>query len=393
MFTNFLISKFIKNHDQINNKKVRDSYGYLASVVGILCNVLLFMAKLFIGLISNSIAVIADAFNNLSDAASSIITFLGFKLASKPADKEHPFGHGRIEYLSGFIVSFMVLLVGVEFIKSSFNKIIHPSLVKFEYIPFLILILSILTKLWLSSFNKSIGNKINSNALKASSFDALSDVIASSFVALSLLLSRWISFPIDGYFGIIISLFIIYSGISLIKETLNPLLGEAPEPKLVNEIIDKVMEYDLIMGVHDLIIHNYGPNKWMASIHAEVPANESIMKIHEVIDEAEKYVSEKLDILLVIHMDPVNTDDEEVEYARREIVLLLMKFPMIKSMHDFRVVGKGDYKNLIFDIVVDYTFVDNAENTKKIKDDINSYLKEKHPEYTAVITIDKDFMS
>ncbi|GAA0733532.1 hypothetical protein GCM10008906_04540 [Clostridium oceanicum] len=174
---------------------------------------------------------------------------------------------------------------------------------------------------------------------------------------------------------------------------MNPLLGEAPEPKLVNEIIDKVMEYDLIMGVHDLIIHNYGPNKWMASIHAEVPANESIMKIHEVIDDAEKYVSEKLDILLVIHMDPVNTDDEEVEYARREIVLLLMKFPMIKSMHDFRVVGKGDYKNLIFDIVVDYTFVDNAENTKKIKDDINSYLKEKHPEYTAVITIDKDFMS
>ncbi|WP_251860855.1 cation diffusion facilitator family transporter [Clostridium sp. Marseille-Q2269] len=391
MFTRFLITKFIKNHNNVNNKKVRDAYGYLASIVGILCNIILFVTKLSIGLISNSIAVIADAFNNLSDAASSIITFLGFKLASKPADKEHPFGHGRIEYLSGFIVSFMVLLVGVEFIKSSFNKIIHPTFVKFQLIPFVILVLSILVKLWLSIFNKSIGKKIDSNALKATSFDALSDVIASFFVALSLITSKWISIPLDGYFGIVISLFILYSGISLIKETLSPILGEAPDSKLVNEIVDNIMRNDLIMGVHDLIIHNYGPRRYMASIHAEVPSNESIVKIHEVIDKAEKEISEKLDLLLVIHMDPVNVDNKEVSFTRREVSKALERFPIIKSMHDFRIVGEDEYKNLIFDIVIDHSFKLTSELEDKLKKDIDDSIKKMHPQYNSVITVDRDF--
>ncbi|NFV13513.1 cation diffusion facilitator family transporter [Clostridium sp. FAM 1755] len=391
MFTRFLITKFIKNHNDVNNRKVRDAYGYLASIVGILCNIILFITKLSIGLISNSIAVIADAFNNLSDAASSIITFLGFKLASKPADKEHPFGHGRIEYLSGFIVSFMVLLVGVEFIKSSFNKIIHPTLVKFQLIPFVILILSILVKLWLSIFNKSIGNKIDSNALKATSFDALSDVIASFFVALSLIISKWISIPLDGYFGIVISLFILYSGISLIKETLSPILGEAPDSKLVNEIIDNIMRNDLIMGVHDLIIHNYGPRRYMASIHAEVPSNESIVKIHEVIDKAENEISKKLDLLLVIHMDPINVDNKEIAYTRKEVVKILEQFSIIKSMHDFRMVGEDEYKNLIFDIVIDHSFKLTSELENQLKKDIDNCIKKLHPKYNTVITIDRDF--
>lgn len=391
MFTRFLITKFIKNHNDVNNRKVRDAYGYLASIVGILCNIILFITKLSIGLISNSIAVIADAFNNLSDAASSIITFLGFKLASKPADKEHPFGHGRIEYLSGFIVSFMVLLVGVEFIKSSFNKIIHPTLVKFQLIPFVILILSILVKLWLSIFNKSIGNKIDSNALKATSFDALSDVIASFFVALSLIISKWISIPLDGYFGIVISLFILYSGISLIKETLSPILGEAPDSKLVNEIIDNIMRNDLIMGVHDLIIHNYGPRRYMASIHAEVPSNESIVKIHEVIDKAENEISKKLDLLLVIHMDPINVDNKEIAYTRKEVVKILEQFSIIKSMHDFRMVGEDEYKNLIFDIVIDHSFKLTSELENQLKKDIDNCIKKLHPKYNTIITIDRDF--
>ena len=222
MLSKLLVIKFVKDYKSTNHKEVRDSYGYLASIVGILTNIFLFIIKISVGLISHSIAVTADAFNNLSDAASSIITFLGFKLASKPADKEHPFGHGRIEYISGLIVSFMVLLVGFEFIKSSFDRIKNPSIVKFQWIPFLLILFSIIVKLWLSRFNKYIGNTINSGALKASSLDALSDVITSSSVALSLLLAKWISFPIDGYFGILVSLFIIYSGISLIKETLDP---------------------------------------------------------------------------------------------------------------------------------------------------------------------------
>ncbi|MCR1934326.1 cation diffusion facilitator family transporter [Clostridium tepidum] len=391
MISKFLVIKFVKNYKNTDNKQVRDSYGYLASVVGILANIFLFIVKISVGLISNSIAVTADAFNNLSDAASSIITFLGFKLASKPADKKHPFGHGRIEYISGLVVSFMVLLVGFEFIKSSFNKIINPSAVNFQWIPFLLILFSIIVKLWLSGFNKYIGNTINSGALKASSLDALSDVITSSSVALSLLLAKWISFPIDGYFGILVSLFILYSGISLIKETLDPLLGEAPDEKLVSEIIEKVMSYDLIMGVHDLIVHNYGPGRCIASIHAEVPSNESIVKIHEVIDKAESEISKELDILLVIHMDPINLDNKEIAYTRNEVAKILDEFPIIKSMHDFRIVGENDYKNLIFDIVIDHSFNLTPKLEDKLKKDIDNSIKKLHPKYNTIITIDRDF--
>ncbi|NEZ46766.1 cation transporter [Clostridium niameyense] len=393
MLSKFLVRNFIKNYKNVTDKEVRDSYGYLASIIGMLTNLLLFAIKFIVGLISNSIAVTADAFNNLSDAASSIITFLGFKLASKPADKEHPFGHGRIEYISGLLVSFMVLLVGIEFIKSSFNRILNPSKINFEIIPFILIILSILIKIWLSKFNKFIGNTIDSGALKASSLDALSDVITSSSVAISLLLSKCISFPLDGYFGILVSIFIIYSGISLIKETLDPLLGEAPDKELVDSIIDGIMKYDLIFGVHDLIVHNYGPGRCMASIHAEVPSNESIIKIHEIIDKAEKELSEKLNIILVIHMDPINVDDKEVTYVKEELLNVLKNFSVINSMHDFRVVGKNEHKNLIFDIVIDPSFKSDKESLEGLKKDIDNSIKKLHPNYNTVITIDRDFSS
>ncbi len=258
-------------------------------------------------------------------------------------------------------------------------------------IPFLLILFSIIVKLWLSRFNKYIGNTINSGALKASSLDALSDVITSSSVALSLLLAKWISFPIDGYFGILVSLLIIYSGISLIKETLDPLLGEAPDKELVSEIIERVMSYELIMGVHDLIVHNYGPGRCMASIHAEVPSNESIVKIHEVIDKAENEISKKLDLLLVIHMDPINVDNKEVAYTRKEVVKILEEFSIIKSMHDFRMVGEDEYKNLIFDIVIDHSFKLTPELENQLEKDIDNCIKKLHPKYNTVITIDRDF--
>ena len=307
MLSKFLISKFIKNSKDTNNKKVRDAYGYLGGIVGIIVNLILFATKLIIGILLNSIAVTADAFNNLSDVASSVITILGFKLASKPADKEHPFGHGRLEYISGLIVSFLVILVGFEFIKTSYDRIIHPSKVIFNLIPFILILVSIGFKLWISGFNKTIGKAIKSSALEASSFDALSDVVSSSCVALSLLLSNWIDFPIDGYIGILVSFFIIYAGYSLIKDTMNPLLGEAPDVELVKGLQAKLLSYDYITGAHDLVIHNYGPGRCMASIHAEVPCDISIVKIHEIIDKAEKEISEEFDIYLVIHMDPINT--------------------------------------------------------------------------------------
>ncbi|WP_125154035.1 cation diffusion facilitator family transporter [Clostridium rectalis] len=391
MLSKFLVKKFIKNYQDTDKSSVRNAYGFLASIIGIISNSLLFAVKLFIGIISHSISVTADAFNNLSDATSSLITMLGFKLASKPPDEEHPFGHGRIEYISGLFVSFMVILVGFEFIKSSYSRITNPVNVKFQLLPFILILLSILIKVWLSRFNKYIGKTINSSALQASSFDALSDVITSSCVALSFIISKWTSIPIDGYIGILISLFIIYSGYSLIKDTLNPLLGESPDPQLVNKIINGILSYKHITGVHDLIIHNYGPSKCMATVHAEVPDTISIVKIHEIIDMAERQLSDDLNIILVIHMDPINTNNKEVTFARNELEKLIEPYPMIKSIHDFRIVGQGESKNLIFDIVIDYSQNLTNEFEDKIKRDLDNEIKKIHPKYNAIITIDRDF--
>lgn len=391
MISQLLVKRFIKDSENIENEKVRNSYGFLGSIIGIIVNAVLFGVKLVVGIISGSISVTADAFNNLSDTTSSIITMLGFKLASKPADEEHPFGHGRIEYLSGLIVSFMVLLVGFEFVKSSYARIINPTPVKFEIIPFILIVLSVFTKVWLSRFNKYIGKTINSSALQASSMDALGDVFTSSCVALSLLLSKWITFPIDGYIGMLVSLFILYSGYSLIKDTLNPLLGTAPDSDLVDKITSSLLSYEYITGTHDLIIHNYGPNKFIATVHAEVPQDISIVKIHDVIDRAEKEISEKLNIVLVVHMDPINTNDEEVNYAKGEVENIITKYSMIKSLHDFRMVGEGDTKNLIFDIVICYTQKLTDEFIEEIKSSLNSDIKNIHPHYNAIITIDRDF--
>ena len=331
MISNFLVRKFVKNHDAVSDYNVRQSYGYLGGFVGIVVNFTLFLIKLFVGIISKSIAVTADAFNNLSDVLSSVITIAGFKLSSKPADEEHPFGHGRIEYISGLIVAFLVLLVGFEFTKSSFQKILNPEKINFQLIPFVLLLISILAKIWLSKFNNFVGKKINSSALQAASVDALTDVVSSSTVALSLLLSKWIAFPIDGYVGILVSLFILYSGYSLIKETINPLLGEAPDPEFVEFVKNEVLQYENIIGVHDLIIHNYGPGRRMASIHAEVPYDLPITEIHTIIDKAETDVSKKLNIFLVIHMDPVNTNDEEINTTKIEVSKILDTFPAVKS--------------------------------------------------------------
>ena len=393
MFTKFLAKIFIKNHNDFNNEKVRENYGYFGGAVGIVMNLILFSTKLILGIITSSIAITADAFNNLSDAASSIITILGFKLSSKPADKEHPFGHGRIEYLSGLIVSFMVMFVGLQFIKSSFDKIINPSAVTFEIVPFILIIVSIFIKLWLSYFNKYVGNTINSSALKASSLDALVDVIISSFIAISLIISKFTTIYIDGYLGVLISIFIIFSGYKMTKDTLSPLLGEAPSEELVKSIIDGVTSYEYISGAHDLIIHNYGPSRAMATIHAEVPQDISVVKLHEIIDRAEKELSEKLKIFLVIHMDPVNTNDEEVSYVKKEILRICCKLPQISSIHDFRIVGNGEVKNILFDAVIHYHEKITPLTEENLKNHINSELKQLHPNYNCIITLDRDFVS
>lgn len=392
MLSKFLITKFVKNYQDVKDKKVRDSYGYLGGLVGIIVNLVLFTTKLIIGIISNSIAITADAFNNLSDVASSVITILGFKLASKPPDKEHPFGHGRLEYISGLIVSFLVILVGFEFIKTSFDRVIHPSKVIFKLIPFVLILISIGFKLWISGFNKTMGKAINSSALEASSTDALSDVVSSSCVALSLLLSIWIDFPIDGYIGILVSFIIIYAGYTLIRDTMNPLLGEAPDKDLVKGLKEKLLTYDHITGAHDLVIHNYGPGRCMGSIHAEVPCDISIVKIHEIIDTAEKEISEEFNLYLVIHMDPINTDDEDVNDSRLELLSVLDSFSVIKSIHDFRIIGEGEHKNLIFDAVIDFNPSFTDGDGLSLEADVNKELKKYYPNYNAVMTLDRDYL-
>lgn len=391
MVINILIKKLIKNHKDIKNQQVRTGYGFFAGVIGIVTNLILFFIKLSVGIFTNSIAVTADAFNNLSDSASSLITIIGFKLSNIPADEEHPFGHGRIEYLSALVVSFMVMLVGFQFIKSSFERILHPSKVIFELIPFLLILLSMAVKVWLSMFNKKIGSIIDSDALKASALDSLGDVIISAVVSVSLIFSLWSSFPLDGYLGVLVAAFILYSGFKLVKETVNPLLGEAPDMELVREIKASVLSYKSIIGVHDLIIHNYGPGKAMASIHAEVPSNVNLVTIHNVIDKAEREISEKLNLILVIHMDPVNLNDKEVKNTKNQISHILEKFKSVKSIHDFRIVGEGDTKNIIFDAVVNSYDITNHTKEAALKNEICMEIKKSHPQYNCVITIDRDF--
>ena len=392
MFSKFLVNTFIKNKDSLEKKSVRKSYVVLGGVVGIFVNFLLFIIKLSVGIISSSIAVMADAFNNLSDAFSSIVTIIGIKLADKPADSEHPFGHGRIEYISALIVSFLVMLVGLQFIKTSFDKIIHPTPTQFELIPFILLLVSISFKIWLSKFNGAIGNKIDSGALKAASIDALGDVFTSSCVALSFLLSKFTTLPIDGFFGLGVALFIIYSGFSLIKETLNPILGTVPDKELVNSIQELVLSYDNIIGVHDLVVHNYGPRKWIASLHAEVPSDIPVMDIHEIIDKAESQISEKLDVKLVIHADPICLSDTQVNEAKKEVSNIIKDIPQIKSFHDFRVVGEDEYKNLVFDIVVNSESIDHNFKPDDLIDLVSNKVKELHPGYNCVITVDFEYV-
>lgn len=390
MFTDFLIRKFVSDSDNITDVNVRGQYASLAGTIGIIVNSLLFAIKLTVGLISGSVAIMADAFNNLSDAASSVITIVGFKMANKPADAEHPFGHGRIEYLTAMIVSCMVILVGFQFIKSSFERIINPTSVKFELIPFILLLISIGFKFWLSKMNKSIGNKINSSTLKATATDAMGDVFTSSTVVISFLLAKFTTIPLDGYIGILVALAIVYSGFSLIKETLSPLLGEPPDPALVSDITDMVMSYEEITGVHDLVVHNYGPGRIMASIHAEIPANIDIMEIHHVIDTAEREISKKLNIYLVIHMDPISVDTKEIVDTRMVVETILKKYPMIKSYHDFRVVGDDNHRNLIFDIVVDPCSLKNSLASDELATNVTYDIKDSIPNCNCIITVDLD---
>ena len=391
MISEFLVRKFVKNYETIEDEKTRNAYIYLGSIVGIICNLILSIIKITVGVISSSVSIMADGFNNLSDMASSLITMVGIKLANMPADKEHPFGHGRMEYLSALVVAFMVMLVGAQFIKSSVDRILNPTKVSFEMIPFILLLISLILKLWLSRFNKYVGEKINSSALKAASVDALGDVFTSSCVIISFLASKFTTIPIDGYVGVLVSLAILYAGYSLVKDTISPLLGEAPDEELVKAIKQGVLSYDNIIGVHDLIIHNYGVGKCMASIHAEIPSNIDLVTIHEIIDTAEREISQKLNIYLVIHMDPMCIHDEKINAIKGDVQQILFKYEQIKSMHDFRITEGKNQTNIIFDIEVNFDEVNTVEKEEELRKNLEEDIKKLNPLYNCIITIDKYF--
>ena len=387
--TEFLVNKFIKDSANIESTEVRTRYGMLASVVGIFCNVLLFSVKLTIGLILSSLAVTADAFNNLSDAASSIISFVGVKMAGKPADAEHPFGHGRIEYIAALIVSFLVIEVGFTFFKSSISKILHPEEISFDLVPFVILILSILVKLWMAFFNNKLGKRIDSKVMLATAADSLGDVITTSATVISIVICHFTSINVDAIAGLIVSGIVIWSGVSIAKDTLEPLIGQRVPSELYQKITDMVESYEGIVGAHDLIVHNYGPNRSMATIHAEVPNDVSIEASHEIIDRIERDAKKELNILLVIHMDPVEMRDEEVLELRNKTSHIVHALDPELHFHDFRVLKENEQKNLIFDLVVPDSYTEKDAN--RVMHQLIALLHEMEKNVDCIITLDRSF--
>ena len=389
--TDLLVKLFVKDYRDIKNAKVRTAYGLLTGMVGIICNLILFATKLMIGMILNSISVMADAFNNLSDAASSIVSFVGVKLAQRPADKEHPFGHGRFEYIAAFIVSFLVLQVGLTCFKSSFTKILHPETVGFSLILVGILTLSVLIKVWLSLLNRKLGKRINSSVMKATATDALGDVLITSTTILSVIIGKVTGLAIDGYMGAIVSIFVLIAGFNIAKETLEPLLGEAIGRETYEEITKKVESYNGILGCHDLIIHNYGPSHMMGTIHVEVSNSLDLTIAHEIIDHIERDILRDMNIFLVIHMDPVETKNHKVLAETHIIKEKIFELEPNAAIHDFRIVEEHDKKRLIFDMEIPYSY--DEKKKKLLLRKIEDMLYAMDENYETLITVDNSYIA
>ena len=389
--TELLVKTFVKDYQNTEEAKVRTAYGVLSSLVGIVCNLLLFVGKLAVGLVLHSVSVMADAFNNLSDAASSVIGFIGVKMAEKPADEEHPFGHGRIEYIAALIVSFLVIEVGFTFFKNAIAKIRTPEELSFNRISMGILLASVAVKLWLSFFNKKLGKRVNSTVMQATATDALGDVVTTLATMGSILFFYFTKINIDGYVGLVVSLLVMWAGVGIAKDTLEPLIGQSVDPKLYREISEFVESYDGILGSHDLIVHNYGPTKSLASIHAEVPNNVDIETSHEIIDRIERDAAKKLGIFLVIHMDPVETADAQVAEVKAEVQEVLHQMDERLSLHDFRMVDGEKWINLIFDVVVPFSYGEN--DRPKLREAIEEKVRSLDERYHCVITFDSGFVA
>ena len=386
--TNLLIKIFIRDRENTTSPKVRTAYGTLSGAVGILVNILLSIAKLIIGSISHSIAITGDALNNLSDAASSAISLLGFRISSKPADEKHPYGHGRLEYLCGLAVAVIIMFMGLELIKSSAAKIFSPEKPEFSLVAIAVLVISILGKLWRALFNRKIGKAINSDTVDAVVKDSLSDIAATTVSILSLILSQYFSLPFDGIFGVIVSLFVLWAGIGVFRNTSSSLLGQQPEPETVKMIEEKILSYEGVYGVHDLIVHDYGPGRCFVTAHAEVPSDTDIMVSHDLMDVIEQDFKRDTSYVLTLHMDPVVMDDEKTNNAKEMIAQIIAEIHPSLSFHDFRMVSGPHHTNLIFDVVIPFSV---KLDSKTVVNTINDNIHKKNEKYYAVITIDHSY--
>ncbi len=382
----FLARKLIPNHQETGRPEVRSAYGMLSGLVGIVLNVLLCLGKLFAGTISGSIAVTADAINNLSDAGSSVITLIGFKLSEKKPDPDHPFGHGRMEYVSGLVVSMAILLMGFELFKSSIAKISAPEPVTLSWLSAVILLVSMLGKLYMYAYNRALGKKLDSAALMATAADSRSDAVSTLVVFAAMLIAHFTGANVDGWAGLMVALFILWSGFNAAKDTIDPLLGQSPDPELVERIRDEVMAAENVLGIHDLVVHDYGPGRRMVSLHAEVPAEGDILALHDGIDRLEHQLRDALGCEAVIHMDPIVTDDERLAPTRQRVTELVQKeIDERIQLHDFRMVSGPTHTNVIFDAVAPYNF---RMSDKELAAEIARLVREMDSTYYAVVEID-----
>ena len=381
---------FIRDRDNVTDPRVRRAYGQLCGFVGIGLNILLFAGKFFAGTLSGSVAITADAFNNLSDAGSSVVTLLGFRLAGKKPDPQHPFGHGRLEYVSGLIVAGLILLMGVELAKSSVEKILHPAAVDFSVIALVILAVSICVKLYMCLYNRRIGKKIRSAAMEATAADSLSDTTATAAVLLAMLIAKWTGLDIDGWVGLVVAGFILFSGVKSARETISPLLGQPPEKEFVDRIQAIVLSHPEILGLHDLVVHDYGPGRGMVSLHAEVPAHGDLLELHDVVDSIEMDLSRQLNCQAVIHMDPVVTDDGLTGPLRSRVAELVKQVDPAITIHDFRVVAGPTHTNLVFDAVVP---IDEKLTAAQAAEKIRALVRTMDDgRYFAVVTVENSYI-
>lgn len=387
---NLLIKKFIKNYKDVDNITVRNDYGKFSSIMGIIFNIVLFSIKLIAGMITGSVAIIADAVNNLSDASSSIISFIGFKLASKPADSDHPYGHGRYEYISALVVACLILAIGFEILKSSFDKVLHPASINASFISIIILIISILLKFYMMYFNTKTGKLIKSKTLIATAQDSRNDVISTSAVLISIIIALIFNINLDGYIGLLVAIFILISGFNLVKDTLNPILGQAPDPEVIKELSEIIESYEYVIGIHDLIVHDYGPGNTFASVHCEVDSKIDVILAHDQIDNIEHDVFNKTNIHLVIHYDPIVTDDGVTSEIREKLSQIVSKINSKMSVHDVRVVPGPTHTNIVFDVVVPHEV---TYTEKELRQMITSEVHKINKKYFCVITFDLEYAS